>query len=61
MCFVAAGEVVLSLVQMYEANYPEILKNCYIINGKLVILFLFSYFLCYIFIINKCRLDDNVL
>jgi len=30
----AAGEVVVALLQMYEANYPEILKVCYIINGK---------------------------
>jgi len=29
-----AGEVVISLIKMYEANYPEILKCCYIINGK---------------------------
>lgn len=28
-----AGELVVALVRMYEANYPEILKNCYIING----------------------------
>ncbi|KAJ1530745.1 hypothetical protein ONE63_005600 [Megalurothrips usitatus] len=31
-----AGEVVVSLLQMYEANYPEILKNCYIINAPRV-------------------------
>ncbi|EFN78800.1 Retinal-binding protein [Harpegnathos saltator] len=29
-----AGELVLILIQMYEANYPEILKMCFIINGK---------------------------
>ena len=29
-----AGEVVISLIKSYEANYPEILKSCYIINGK---------------------------
>ncbi|KAK0084661.1 hypothetical protein PV326_006203 [Microctonus aethiopoides] len=29
-----AGEVVITLIQMYEANYPEILKTCFIINGK---------------------------
>lgn len=28
-----AGELVVALVRMYEANYPEILKACYIING----------------------------
>lgn len=35
VCF-SAGEVVLTLIQMYEANYPEILKTCYIINGRSV-------------------------
>lgn len=30
---VSAAEVVISLIQMYEANYPEILKACYIVNG----------------------------
>lgn len=29
-----AAEVVISLIKNYEANYPEILKCCYIINGK---------------------------
>jgi CRAL/TRIO domain len=29
-----AAEVVISLIKMYEANYPEILKQCYVINGK---------------------------
>lgn len=29
-----AAEVVISLIKMYEANYPEILKCCFIINGK---------------------------
>lgn len=28
-----AAELVFSLLQMYEANYPEILKTCFIING----------------------------
>lgn len=28
-----AMELVISLLQLYEANYPEILKVCYIING----------------------------
>lgn len=27
-----AAELVISMIQMYEANYPEILKNCYVIN-----------------------------
>ena len=37
LCFIlfSAGELIISLIQMYEANYPEILKICYIINGKL--------------------------
>lgn len=30
-----AGELVVTLLKMYEANYPEILKACYIINGKI--------------------------
>lgn len=29
-----ASEVVITLIKNYEANYPEILKCCYIINGK---------------------------
>lgn len=28
-----AGEVIVALLQMYEANYPEILKACYVINA----------------------------
>lgn len=28
------AEVIISMVKMYEANYPEILKFCYIINGN---------------------------
>lgn len=32
--YVTAGELVLTLIQMYEANYPEILKTCFIINGR---------------------------
>ncbi|KAG8275238.1 hypothetical protein J6590_090463 [Homalodisca vitripennis] len=28
-----ASELVIAMIQMYEANYPEILKACYIING----------------------------
>lgn len=31
-----AGEVVISLIKNYEANYPEILKCCYIINGMIL-------------------------
>ncbi|KAJ8984842.1 hypothetical protein NQ317_013043 [Molorchus minor] len=31
-----AAELVLSMIQMYEANYPEILKACYIINAPRV-------------------------
>ncbi|KAF5273986.1 hypothetical protein FQA39_LY01102 [Lamprigera yunnana] len=31
-----AAEVVIALLQMYEANYPEILKACYIINAPTV-------------------------
>lgn len=31
-----AAELVITLLQLYEANYPEILKICYIINGKTV-------------------------
>ncbi|KAK4875148.1 hypothetical protein RN001_011570 [Aquatica leii] len=31
-----AAEVVIALLQMYEANYPEILKACYIINAPAV-------------------------
>ncbi|XP_054008968.1 SEC14-like protein 2 isoform X2 [Hylaeus anthracinus] len=37
-----AGEVVLTLIQMYEANYPEILKICYIINAPKVFALAFS-------------------
>lgn len=31
---VTAGELIITLIQMYEANYPEILKMCFMINGK---------------------------
>lgn len=31
---IAAGELVITFIQMYEANYPEILKMCFLINGK---------------------------
>ncbi|XP_059479315.1 SEC14-like protein 2 isoform X2 [Neocloeon triangulifer] len=37
-----AGEVVLSLIHMYEANYPEILKACYIINAPSIFSMAFS-------------------
>ncbi|KOC67182.1 SEC14-like protein 2 [Habropoda laboriosa] len=37
-----AGEVVITLIQMYEANYPEILKTCYIVNAPKVFAFAFS-------------------
>ncbi|XP_066596656.1 SEC14-like protein 2 isoform X2 [Prorops nasuta] len=37
-----AGEVIITLIQMYEANYPEILKICYIINAPKVFHFAFS-------------------
>ncbi|EFA12792.2 SEC14-like protein 3 [Tribolium castaneum] len=37
-----AAEVVVSLVQMYEANYPEILKACYIINAPRVFAIAFN-------------------
>ncbi|ENN77124.1 hypothetical protein YQE_06378, partial [Dendroctonus ponderosae] len=29
-----AAQYVIALLQMYEANYPEILKACFIINGR---------------------------
>ncbi|XP_046475305.1 SEC14-like protein 2 isoform X1 [Neodiprion pinetum] len=37
-----AGELVIALIQMYEANYPEILKMCYIINAPKVFALAFS-------------------
>ncbi|KAG5899924.1 hypothetical protein JTB14_002475 [Gonioctena quinquepunctata] len=37
-----AAEMVISLIQMYEANYPEILKACYIINAPRVFAIAFS-------------------
>ncbi|KAH0561878.1 SEC14-like protein 2 [Cotesia glomerata] len=37
-----AGEVIITLIQMYEANYPEILKTCFIINAPKVFAFAFS-------------------
>lgn len=29
-----AAELVFTLLQIYEANYPEILKVCFIVNGE---------------------------
>ncbi|XP_071446066.1 SEC14-like protein 2 [Hetaerina americana] len=37
-----AGEAIIALIQMYEANYPEILKACYIINAPKVFSLAFS-------------------
>ncbi|XP_063238231.1 SEC14-like protein 2 [Bacillus rossius redtenbacheri] len=37
-----AGETVLSLIQMYEANYPEVLKTCFIINAPKIFAIAFS-------------------
>ncbi|BES95675.1 SEC14 [Nesidiocoris tenuis] len=37
-----AAEVAIQLIQIYEANYPEILKNCYIINVPKVFALTFS-------------------
>ncbi|XP_060529229.1 SEC14-like protein 4 [Cylas formicarius] len=37
-----AAEMVISLIQMYEANYPEILKACYIINAPSVFAIAFN-------------------
>ncbi|XP_011873997.1 PREDICTED: SEC14-like protein 2 isoform X2 [Vollenhovia emeryi] len=37
-----AGETIISAIQMYEANYPEILKMCFIINAPAVFAFAFS-------------------
>ncbi|CAG9585130.1 unnamed protein product [Danaus chrysippus] len=37
-----AAELVFSLLQMYEANYPEILKTCFIINAPKVFSLAFS-------------------
>lgn len=37
-----AGEIIISLIQMYEANYPEILKACYIINAPRVFAIAFN-------------------
>ncbi|XP_055701475.1 SEC14-like protein 2 [Phlebotomus papatasi] len=37
-----AAEAVIQLIKMYEANYPEILKFCYIINAPKVFAFVFN-------------------
>ncbi|XP_031638841.1 SEC14-like protein 2 [Contarinia nasturtii] len=37
-----AAEVVISLIKSYEANYPEILKYCYIINVPKVFAIVFN-------------------
>lgn len=37
-----AAEAAISLIKMYEANYPEILKCCYIINVPRVFAFAFN-------------------
>lgn len=37
-----ATEVVISLLQIYEANYPEILKVCYVINAPKVFALAFN-------------------
>ncbi|XP_046680270.1 SEC14-like protein 2 isoform X1 [Homalodisca vitripennis] len=37
-----ASELVIAMIQMYEANYPEILKACYIINVPKVFALAFS-------------------
>jgi hypothetical protein len=46
-----AAEVVISLIKMYEANYPEILKHCFIINGKV------NYFEIYILVQYMSKLQ----
>lgn len=37
-----AGESIVALVQMYEANYPEVLKSCFIVNSPKIFAFAFS-------------------
>nr|XP_018917974.1 PREDICTED: SEC14-like protein 2 [Bemisia tabaci] len=37
-----AGEVTLNMIQMYEANYPEILKVCYVVNAPKIFSLAFS-------------------
>ncbi|KAJ0180732.1 hypothetical protein K1T71_004136 [Dendrolimus kikuchii] len=37
-----AAELVFTLLQMYEANYPEILKTCFIVNAPKVFALAFS-------------------
>lgn len=38
-----AVELVISFLQMYEGNYPEILKSCYIINAPSVFSLAFNF------------------
>jgi len=37
-----AGELIIIFIQMYEANYPEILKMCFLINTPRVFAFAFT-------------------
>ncbi|XP_071574042.1 SEC14-like protein 2 isoform X1 [Temnothorax nylanderi] len=37
-----AGELIITFIQMYEANYPEILKMAFLINAPKVFAFAFS-------------------
>lgn len=32
-----AIEAIIELIQIYTNNFPEILKYCYVINGKILI------------------------
>nr|CAD7437655.1 unnamed protein product [Timema bartmani] len=56
-----AGEVVLSLIQMYEANYPEILKTCYIINAPKIFAIAFSVVKNFLneYTLNKIKIFKN--
>ncbi|KYM82534.1 SEC14-like protein 2 [Atta colombica] len=38
-----AGELIVTFIQMYEANYPEILKMCFLINAPKVFAFAFTF------------------
>lgn len=43
-----AAELVINTFQMYSNNYPEILKYCYVINGKLTLIsFIFNQQFCF--------------
>uniref|UniRef100_A0A1L8DYS2 Putative phosphatidylinositol transfer protein sec14 n=1 Tax=Nyssomyia neivai TaxID=330878 RepID=A0A1L8DYS2_9DIPT len=37
-----AVEAIIQLIKMYEANYPEILKYCYIVNAPKVFAFVYN-------------------